>query len=308
MKVIRNKKATVLFSIMLILSLALVGCGGAADTEQEGGQSAEQAQKGPVEILYVEWACATATSHVIADVLESKMGYTDVKLTPVTAALMYEGLSTGSGDAILCSWLPLTHGEYMDKVGENVEDLGPNMEGAKIGWVVPDYVELSSIEDLNDADVKEKLDGKITGIDSGAGLMKASEQVLTDYDLDYELLEGSDATMIAALGAAVDKNEWIVVTGWTPHWKFARWDLKYLDDPQNVFGGAETINTVVRQGLQEDMPEVYELFDSFHWTGEDLGSAMMMAEEEGANSVSAASKWVAENEELVNSWLPEAYK
>lgn len=305
---IRNKKTMVLFSIMLILSLALIGCGGAADTEQGDKAAEDTVNKGPVEILYVEWACATATSHVIADVLESKMGYTDVKLTPVTAALMYEGLSTGSGDAIFCSWLPLTHGDYMDKVGDEVDDLGPNMEGAKIGWVVPEYVELSSIEDLKDASVKEKLDGKITGIDSGAGLMKASEKALTEYDLDYELLEGSGATMTAALGAAVDQDEWIVVTGWTPHWKFARWDLKYLDDPKNVFGGAETINTVVRKGLKEDMPEVYELFDNFHWTDKDLGSAMMMAQEEGATGQSAASKWVAENEELVNSWLPEKYK
>jgi len=301
----KNKKTAILLSLIMILSLALTGCGGTANDEEPGDNVADK--KGPVKILYVEWACATATSHVIADILQNKMGY-EVELTPVTAAIMYEGLSTGDGDAIFCSWLPLTHGEYMEQVGDQVEDLGPNMEGAKIGWVVPTYMDIDSVEDLKDPAVKEKLNGEIIGIDPGAGLMKASEQALQDYELDYNLVEGSDATMTAALKDAIDNEEWIVVTGWTPHWKFARWDLKYLDDPKKVFGEAETINTVVRKGLQEDMPEVYELFDNFHWTDKDLASAMIMAQEEGATSASAASKWVAENEELVNSWLPESYK
>ena len=56
-----------------------------------------------------------------------------------------------------------------------------------------------------------------------------------------------------------------MVTGWTPHWKFARWDLKFLDDPKKVYGEAETINTIVRQGLKEDMPEVYAVCDAFKW-------------------------------------------
>ncbi len=32
-------------------------------------------------------------------------------------------------------------------------------------------------------------------------------------------------------------------------------DLKYLDDPEGTMGEAESINTVVRQGLADDMPE-----------------------------------------------------
>lgn len=150
--------------------------------------------------------------------------------------------------------------------------------------------------------------GTIIGVDPGAGIMRCSQQAIDDYDLDFEVMEGSGATMTAALKSAIDKEEWIVVTGWTPHWKFARWDLKYLDDPKKSFGEEEHIDTVVRQGLKEDKPEVYELFDNFAWTADDLSAAMILATEEGATSPAAAHKWVEENEELVNSWLPEAYK
>lgn len=58
--------------------------------------------------------------------------------------------------------------------------------------------------------VKDKLGGRIIGIDPGAGIMAASEKALIEYELDYELVEGSDATMVATLKQAIDNNKWAV--------------------------------------------------------------------------------------------------
>lgn len=265
---IRNTKGIIFLALITLMAFAMVGCANNVD------QSAEK----EVRLLYVQWACASAETHVMAEILENKMGY-KVELMDVAAAAMYEGLANGEADAIFTAWLPLTHGDYMDKVGDRVEDLGPSMEGAKIGLVVPKYVTIDSIEDLNAQ--KDKFKGQIIGIDSGAGIMKASNQALADYGLDYEVVEGSEGTMIMSLKEAIDREEWVVVTGWTPHWKFARWDLKYLDDPKKVYGEAETINTIVRLGLKEDHPDAYELFDNFAWSPEDLGAAMALAEDLG---------------------------
>ncbi len=33
---------------------------------------------------------------------------------------------------------------------------------------------------------------------------------------------------------AIRKKQWIVVTGWSPHWMFGRWNLHYLDDPKTT--------------------------------------------------------------------------
>ncbi|MDD3269096.1 MAG: glycine betaine ABC transporter substrate-binding protein [Syntrophomonadaceae bacterium] len=299
---LKNKNIIKLLAMVLVLSFGLVGCGGQKTTDNPADTTAD---KGTVKILYVEWACATASSHVMADILENKMGY-KVELTPISAPLLFEGLANGDGDAMTTAWLPITHKSYMEKVTGKVEDLGPNCEGAKLALVVPDYVDINSIEELKAN--KDKFGGQIIGIDPGAGLMKLTEQVIKDYDLDYELMEGSDATMIAALKSATDKKEPVVVTGWSPHWMYASWALKNLEDPKKVLGEEETINTLVRNGLKEDMPEVYELFDNFKWTINDIGSAMLMATEEGADSKTAAHKWVNENEDLVNSWLPDQYK
>ncbi|PWW17631.1 substrate binding protein of glycine betaine ABC transport system [Cytobacillus oceanisediminis] len=71
--------------------------------------------------------------------------------------------------------------------------------------------------------------------------------VIPEYGLeDWEVVEGSSAAMTAALKKAYDKEEPIIVTGWSPHWKFASFDLKYLEDPKGIYGGAEDVNTVVR--------------------------------------------------------------
>jgi glycine betaine/proline transport system substrate-binding protein len=95
----------------------------------------------------------------------------------------------------------------------------------------------------------------------------------------------------------------VVVTGWTPHWKFAKWDLKYLDDPEGIYGGEEYISTIVRQGLKKDMPKVYDFLDNFYWTPEDMSQVMAWIQE-GMQPYNAANKWIDENPEKVQSWLP----
>ena len=145
--------------------------------------------------------------------------------------------------------------------------------------------------------------GTIVGIEPGAGIMKATEQAITDYELDFELQDSSSAAMAAALKTAVDNEEWVVVTGWTPHWKFAKWDLKYLDDPKGIYGGEEHIATIVRQGLKEDKPEVYALLDNFYWSPDDM-AAVMVDIQEGMSPDEAAQKWIEENSDKVNEWIP----
>ncbi len=254
-----------------------------------------------VELAYVEWSSEVASTNVVKAVLQEKMGY-DVEITSVSAAAMWQAVSTGDVDGMVAAWLPTTHGHYLERVKDNVVDLGPNLVGTKIGLVVPTYVTIDSIDEMNaNAD---KFDGKIIGIDPGAGIMSTTEKAIKEYNLtNFELVSGSGATMTAALKSAIDNNEWIVVTGWTPHWKFARWDLKYLKDPKGVYGKEERINTIVRKGLKEDMPEVYKFLDNFKWTPEDMAEVMVW-NTENDKPYENAVRWINENKDKVQKWLP----
>lgn len=260
------------------------------------------AGKGKVKIAYVEWDCAAASTNVVKAVLQERMGY-EVEIIPVAAAAMWQALGTGDADAMVTAWLPVTHAAYLDKVKGKVENLGPIVGGAKLGWAVPSYVTIDSIAQLNDN--ADKFNGKIIGIDPGAGLMALSEKVMEEYGLDkMELIEGSGATMTATLANAIRDKEWIVVTAWSPHWMFGKWDLKYLDDPKNVLGEEEHIDTVVRKDLKADMPEVYAFLDKFAWKDtKQLQMVMAWNQEKGSDRYENAVRFIKENKEQVDSWL-----
>jgi glycine betaine/proline transport system substrate-binding protein len=213
---------------------------------------------------------------------------------------MWQAVGSGDADAMVAAWLPTTHAHYLQQVADRVVDLGPNLEGTRIGLVVPTYVTIDSIDDL--VGTASRFDGRIIGIDPGAGLMSKTEQAIERYGLDLKLIEGSGATMTAALADAVRKQEWIVVTGWTPHWMFARWKLKYLEDPKNVYGGPGHIDTIVRKGLKSDMPEVYRVLDGFHWTPDEMAELMAWNQEEGADPYENAQRWVEQHPDRVAEW------
>ena len=260
---------------------------------------AAEAQSKRVRLAYVEWSDAVVATNILKTALEQK-GYT-VTMTPLAAAAMWQAVATGEADAMAAAWLPATHASYYGQLKDKVDLLGPNVEGAKIGWAVPKYSTLTSIEDLKTKG--GEVEGKVIGIDPGAGLMKASDKAIKDYALPVKLVDGSDATMTATLKDAIDRKKDIVVTTWTPHWMFGRYELKYLADPKGVFGGEETVNTVARKGLDKDMPEVYAILKKFKLSLDDEQKLMLANEEKGVKPGETAAAWVKANPDKVGAWM-----
>ncbi|CAM4345986.1 MAG: glycine betaine ABC transporter substrate-binding protein [Paenibacillus macerans] len=150
--------------------------------------------------------------------------------------------------------------------------------------------------------IGKQVNYEIIGIDPGAGIMKATASAIEQYGLsDWKLIEGSGAAMTAMLDKAVKAEKPIIITGWTPHWMFAKYDLKYLDDPQKVYGEAEEIHTLARKGLKEDQPTAYEFLDRFEWTSDEMGE-MMTAIQDGQDPAEAAKAWADSHEDRVNGW------
>ncbi len=134
--------------------------------------------------------------------------------------------------------------------------------------------------------------------------MKTTEKALDEYGLEYKLQTASAPAMTTSLGKAIQKQEWIVVTGWTPHWMFGRYKLKVLDDPKRVYGKAESIHTVAWKGFSEKDPFAAGLLRNIRLTDRQISSLMTAVEQTQKTETYAARQWMKENRELVNSWIP----
>lgn len=309
-----RKKRLHLFSlaIFIILGMLLSACGN-SDNDSNKNAKDDTGESGKIELgeknlslPYVSWASTVAGVHVAKSVLED-LGY-NIDIMQVEAGVMFSGIADGTGDfSVGAVTLPTTHKDYWEKYEDQVDDLGVTMDqSVTIGLAVPEYMDIDSLEDLekNTNDIGDKLGRKIVGIDPGAGQMQITKnEVMPGYGLDkWELQSSSGAVMTAALKKAMDAHDPVVVTLWEPHWAFIEWDLKYLEDPKNLFGDPDSLHAIARKGLKEDAPAAHKMLKQFQWTSEDMGKVMVDIQD-GMDPDAAAKKWIENNKDKVNKWL-----
>lgn len=258
----------------------------------------------PLRLGWTAWADGVFVTELAARLIEERLEQ-PVELVRAGIAEQYQGLVSGRIDAMLMSWQPRTHGPYLARVGTRVEDLGVLYDGARLGWAVPALVpadRVRSLDDLRNAGVRERLDGRIVGIDPDSGLVRLSRAAIGEYDLDgYTLENGSGPSMTAALTEAVSKDEWIVVTAWSPHWIFAAHELRYLDDPRGSLGDSEQVHALARQGLYADRPRVAALLARMWLPLDELEAALLDAEQRSVDK--AVERYIENHPERVAYWL-----
>lgn len=255
--------------------------------------------KKQVSIGYVNWSEGIAMSYLAKVMLERK-GY-EVKLLNADIAPIFVSMAAGKVDVFMDAWLPATHADYMKLYGDRLETLGVSYRNAKMGLVVPSYVTIDTIEELNGH--KEAFKNEIIGIDIGAGLMNETERVIRDYPIDMTLKTSSGSTMVAFLQKSIENKEWIVVTGWTPHWMFSRYDLKFLEDPKHEYGDAEHIEIMATKGFSEKDPYAAAFFKNFALDNAQLSGLMDMVEGAPMHEEEAAKVWLSKHPE-VNEFFP----
>lgn len=201
---------------------------------------------------------------------------------------------------------------FSDHGSENnkIEKMGTVLEsGAKSGLVVPSYVaEELNIQDISDLQQYANLfNNKIIGIDAGAGIMTMTENVISDYGLSsFSLITSSEATMLATLINAYDSHEYVVVTLWEPHWVSGSYDLVFLNDPDKIYGDAESIESWGRPGMMNDDPVLANIVSNYQYDISEFNSLLSyIADSEQSISV-AAGEWVEAHQELLSSWLGDA--
>ena len=293
---------SIVIAMVVILSVVLLaGCGGTTTPAEKDPvpMTPSASDNKTVNIGIVNWAECVAVSNLWKEILEEK-GY-KVNLMSLEVAPLFVGLNKGDLDVFMDAWLPITHQSYWEKYQSELDDYGIWYKSeAKIGLVVPKYVTIDSIADMKAK--KNEFAGKIVGIDPGAGIMKAADAANKSYDLGFDVIQSSEAAMITALDKAYRNKEWVAITGWSPHWKFAKYDLKYLEDPKGDFGGAEEIHTLANKKFTQSNPEVAKMLKTFKLDDQQIGTLEALINE-GMEPQAAAKKWIEDHKVLVDSWL-----
>jgi glycine betaine/proline transport system substrate-binding protein len=279
-----NQVIAIIASVILIFGLG--------SCEQE----VEQQEDRTIRMVYANWSEGVAMTHLTAEILEQHLGYTvDLKMTDVES--VFKHLSQGEYDVFVDAWLPVTHNAYLEQYGNELDDLGINVEKVQTGLVVPDYVNINTISEL------DALADTIYGIGAGAGVMEGTKQAIKVYNLSAHLKTGNEQSMTTKLMEAVKRREPVVITGWTPHWMSNRLNLKFLEDPQNVYGDSEQIHTIARDEFTNDHPYAALFFERFELNEKQLGSLMDELQAFPNNERRAIRNWMDENEILINKWI-----
>jgi glycine betaine/proline transport system substrate-binding protein len=239
----------------------------------------------------------TPITGVTKKVLESA-GYTIKVVEFAEWGIAFAALTKGDVQA-LASQTDYATSDYWSKNKNRLEKLSPVSFGLYQSVAVPKYVDIDSLDQLNEN--AGKFDGKIIGIEPGSGLMSDAAKAVSAYGLKLQLLEGSTAAMTAALKSAVDRKQWVAVTVWEPSWMMQKYDLKFLKDPKGIFPPPQAYYWLGHKGFTADHPHARELMASVYLPLSDI-TQMNADVKDGKTMDQAVDQWVQTHGELIKRW------
>jgi glycine betaine/proline transport system substrate-binding protein len=282
---------------------------GFAPAVRDAAQAAEPASCKAVNFADVGWTDITATTALASSILEA-LGYapkTQVLSVPVT----YKSMQTKDIDVFLGNWMPTMEADLKPyREDKSVEVLTANLEGAKYTLAVPAYLYNEGLKSFADiAKFKDKLGGKIYGIEPGNDGNRLILDMIKDDKFGlkgFDVVESSEQGMLAQVERASKRKEAIVFLGWEPHPMNAKFEMKYLEGGDDVFGpnyGGATVFTNTRAGYVTECPNVGRLIKNLKFSLGTENVVMGYILTDGMEPAKAAEKWLKANPTVWAPWL-----
>ena len=325
-----TRRMAALTSVAVGVTLTLTACGDGGSIDDETAANEEQAAEfgdcGDINMAINPWVGYEASAYVVGTVAEENLGckvtYKDLK-----EDVSWQGFGTGEVDVVIEDWgHPDLEKKFFAEQGDgSAADLGPNGNVGIIGWYVPPWLaeehpEVLDWENLNDfaeefatSETGDK--GQFLGADPS--YVQFDEAIVSNLDLDFEVVfSGSEAASITAFQQAEENKEFLIGYFYEPQWLFAELPLAKValppyeegcqDDPAEV--DCDYPETVLKKigstsWMEEGGPGV-ELVENFEWTNEDQNQVAQYISDEGMSPEDAAARWVEENPDKIEAWLP----
>lgn len=248
----------------------------------------------------------------IAEQLLNPLGY-ETSTQEIGLQVIYQGIESGDIDAFLGAWLPAQRKMFDPRKESGVLiDVANNVDGAQMTLAVPEYLfedGLQSFADLDD--YRDQLDGEIHGFGAGSAASEILNNAI-DNDTwglgDWQLVDTSEVGMLSAARDAISREEPIVWVGWTPHWMNLELPMRYLEDPEDLFGennGESDVLTLLRGDYAEANPNVVTFFEQFTFSAEEQSWMIQAFGQEERDLADVAEQWIVDHPERIEAMLAD---
>ncbi|PKH60710.1 MULTISPECIES: ABC transporter substrate-binding protein [unclassified Halomonas] len=248
----------------------------------------------------------------IAEQLLNPLGY-ETSTQEIGLQVIYQGIESGDIDAFLGAWLPAQREMFNPRKESGVLiDVANNVDGAQMTLAVPEYLYESGIQSFADLDEnREQFEGEIYGFGAGSAASEILHNAI-DNDTwglgDWQVVDTSEVGMLSAARDAISREEPIVWVGWTPHWMNLELPMRYLEDPEDLFGennGESDVLTLLRSGYAEATPNVVTFFEQFTFSAEEQSWMIQAYGQEEQDLADVAEQWINDHPERIEAMLAD---
>ncbi|MDC3411884.1 glycine betaine ABC transporter substrate-binding protein [Aquibacillus sp. 3ASR75-11] len=289
--------------LLFFITIALVTLAACGNGEEENNESNKEGngkeEKGTIVFGQTPWTSTAPPTQIAKQILEEQ-GF-EVEVQQVSQPIIWDGMRNKDIDFFMDAWLPYTEAPRWEEFKNDLVKVATSYENAKLGWVVPSYVEENSIEELKAN--AEKYNEEILTIAEGAGIVEVSKDLIEGEKLeDFDLKPSSEGAMISVAQAKIADQEPVVFTAWRPHSIFARNDLKFLEGQEEYFK-PDNVYVLSYKGIEEAQPEAYEILSNWSISIDDVEAMILANEENGTSFEELAADWIENNREKVDQMI-----
>lgn len=304
---------------------ALSGCGGSTIKDSNAG-SGSGTDCGTLNMAINNWVGYEADAYVVGEVASKQLGCT-VDYKKLDEQISWKGFGSGQIDVVIENW---GHAElqkkYMaDQGGDgSAVDFGPTGNEGIIGWYVPPwmaekYPDITDWKNLNkysDLFKTSESGSQGTLYDGDPGFVTNDEALVKNLDLNYKVVfAGSETALIQGFRKAEANKTPYLAYFYEPQWFLSEVPLVKVDlppykdgcdaDPQKVNCDYPlyTLNKVVASKWADSGSPAAGLVKNFTWTNDDQNLVAKYIAEDGMDPTAAADKWIADNQDTVDTWL-----
>ena len=306
-----------------------------------GIQASSAAATEKINLGELNWPGSKVIANILKIVIENNFDV-EVGIVPSTNPVVYKAMDAGNGDIDVHTDTTRPNQDNLIKeyVGERgtvvlSKNGYDNIQGTCIPGYMQDKYGINSIYDLADPEiatmVDEDGDGKgewwpgangwaVTPVEQ----VKYREYGLTEF---YDPYIVEESVVLARLQDAYAKEEPLVFFCYKPNWTFTVYDLRVLDEPEYYEGCMDGMvqptddpnwyeNSTVSCGwpvgksylawsitLEERAPDVAVFLGNVQLNGDIVTDFNYHVSYKGVDAVEYATNWVAENTDLIDSWL-----